>query len=241
MPERERGISVARFTELLWRTFCEQLGKIGAMPGLSAMEAALIHGWIEPQDARDPDGEIHRNDAARILHEFLRRETGEADEEDWDAAKTLKDLYDCRTCVRHVAQVYCKGIMTAKDGIFGMRDPLSQADAREAVMRAVRPSERILLKGDAETVCLTAAEAFRLAAGPDVLCIDVRTPGEYENGHPEGFVNVPLMRLLEAPAEALGDRERLILLGCDGGYRAEIAAMRLIDLGYGNVRCFGWE
>ena len=34
---------------------------------------------------------------------------------DMSGAKGLKDLYDCRVCANHIAQVYMRGIMDAKD------------------------------------------------------------------------------------------------------------------------------
>ena len=93
-----------------------------------------------------------------------------------------------------------------------------------------------------QAISLTAAEAMEWKKeNPGLLCLDVRTKGEYDLGHPEGFVSYPLMRLLEAPMEVCTDRERPILAGCDGGYRSEIAAARLKDVGYANVAFYGWE
>lgn len=75
------------------------------------LEYGRQRGWLEPQDLLEAEKPLIRRQAARILHEFLRKECGEADEADWGSAGKLADLYDCRVCVNHVAQVYAKGIM----------------------------------------------------------------------------------------------------------------------------------
>ncbi len=75
------------------------------------LEYGRQRGWLDPQDLLEAEKPLLRRQAARILHEFLRKECGEADEADWGSAGELADLYDCRVCVNHVAQVYAKGIM----------------------------------------------------------------------------------------------------------------------------------
>jgi len=244
-----------RFAELLWQEFGRRFDRAGEFlvsddatrePLSQVMQIALRHGWMTPEDAALPKEPLRRNEAARILHEFLRRELGEADEENWDAAKSLKDLYDCRTCVAHVAQVYCKGIMEARGEAFGMREEVSDEEANLIAGRAVWTENR-LKPQKAETVRrregeqnpakrVTKREAAALMAErKDLLCIDVRTAGEYGAGHLEGFVNLPLMKLLEEPWKVSENKNRPILLGCDGGYRSEIAARCLEDEGYGLI------
>ena len=79
-----------------------------------------------------------------------------------------------------------------------------------------------------------SAVAF-LEDHPDIVHIDVRTAFEYANGHPQGAVNLPLMQLLEHPETVCEDRNACVLLGCDGGYRSEMAAECLKAAGYGRV------
>ena len=68
----------------------------------------------------------------------------------------LQDLFDCRTCVNHVAQMYTKGIMTAYTNrnasedlgqentlIFGMHRGVEEAQAEEMLKRAFQPHLRI--------------------------------------------------------------------------------------------------
>lgn len=69
---------------------------------------------IDNQDYLHPDDYITRRAAARIIHHTLLYLLDEIDENDITPANILVDLYDCRTCVLHIAQVYCKKIMEAK-------------------------------------------------------------------------------------------------------------------------------
>jgi len=74
-------------------------------------EFARQRGWLEEQDMLLWNRGIERRQAARIIHEFLRIEFLIPDLRDWSNAKKLKDLYDCRVCAKHVAQVVERGIM----------------------------------------------------------------------------------------------------------------------------------
>lgn len=69
---------------------------------------------IDNQDYLHPDDYITRKAAARIIHHTLLYLLDEIDVSDIRPANVLVDLYDCRTCVLHIAQVYCKGIMRSK-------------------------------------------------------------------------------------------------------------------------------
>ena len=67
--------------------------------------------------------------------------------------------------------------------------------------------------------------AAELAAPGAPAVVDVRAPGEYEGGHIEGALLVPLDRL----EEELGriPRDRPFVVQCQGGYRSSIAASLL--------------
>ncbi len=69
---------------------------------------------IDNQDYLHPDDYITRKAAARIIHHTLLYLLDEIDISDIRNASVLADLYDCRTCVLHIAQVYCKGIMGSR-------------------------------------------------------------------------------------------------------------------------------
>lgn len=81
-----------------------------------------------------------RRHIAASVHNYLLNTLHEEDEENWDAAKDLQDLYDCKACVMHIAQVYTKGIMPAADEsqkIFGTRQPITQEELKEIVTRVL--------------------------------------------------------------------------------------------------------
>ena len=267
------AVSHREFVELLWRAF---LG--GRKEWADGMEAALRHGWLQPQDLAVCEEPIRRNAVARILHEFLLRELGEDDEKSWGKARELKDLYDCRTCVNHVAQAVCKGIMLPEGLVFGMQRTISRREAKDMIERALVPEKRVAqFAGDAPMNGASAEGSERDKAGRALACkaegmegnagsmadaarrlskeeaqtllqsgerlsfYDVRTKGEYDRSHWEGARNLPLLQLLADPTLAGEDPDVLILLGCDGGYRSEMAARCLSQAGYQRVRYFGWE
>ena len=85
-----------------------------------------------------------------------------------------------------------------------------------------------------------------LAANSDAVYIDVRTEGEFANGHPQGAVNIPVA--FPDPArgmtvntdfvkvvEANFPREKKIIVGCQAGPRSTAAANMLQQAGYQDV------
>ena len=67
--------------------------------------------WIEEQDLINKDKQIDRRNAARILHMYIQNEMDIKDFKDITPAYVLKDLFDCRVCANHIAQVYLRGLM----------------------------------------------------------------------------------------------------------------------------------
>ncbi len=72
-------------------------------------------GWLEEEDELYPDRDISRKNVARILHMYLLKVSMVPDLPYISLASALKDLYDCMICANHVAQVYLRGIMDAKN------------------------------------------------------------------------------------------------------------------------------
>lgn len=56
---------------------------------------------------------LTRKLCAKIIHLFLQKELGEKDEITTQNAMKLRDIFDCKVCAVHIAQVYEKGIMDA--------------------------------------------------------------------------------------------------------------------------------
>ena len=91
-----------------------------------------FRGWLEDQDERYPDAVLNRQSAARILHQFLRLECGLPDLADISPALKLRDLYTCRACAEHIAQIYTRGLMQQTDELmfFNHLAPLTKTEAQ---------------------------------------------------------------------------------------------------------------
>jgi hydroxyacylglutathione hydrolase len=78
----------------------------------------------------------------------------------------------------------------------------------------------------ARTERITAGSLAEAGTGPNApLVIDVRAPGEWEAGHIDGAVNLPLSRLADELDALPADRQLVVY--CASGYRSGIAASLL--------------
>ena len=103
-------ISIGDFVGLLvekWR------GK--SLENSEILRYGHFRGWLEDSDERQSQFPLNRQTAARIIHQFLRIECNFQDLPDITPATVLKDLYNCRVCANHIAQVYTLGIMDAQE------------------------------------------------------------------------------------------------------------------------------
>ena len=91
--------------ELCQRTGIEYAGVFGR---------GRKEGWLDAEDEVFKDKTITRKNVARICHMYLLKVMNVADL-DMSGAGKLKDLYDCRICANHIAQVYLRGIMDARN------------------------------------------------------------------------------------------------------------------------------
>lgn len=78
-----------------------------------------------------------------------------------------------------------------------------------------------------------------LEEGREFVLLDVRTPEEYEEGHIEGAINIPLKNLSYDVENEIEDKETMIYLYCRSGVRVITAGQILQDLGYENVYNMG--
>lgn len=89
--------------------------------------------------------------------------------------------------------------------------------------------------------------------GEGYTYVDVRTEAEFEDGHPEGAVNVPFMlqgpggmspnpAFLDAMKASFPTSSKLVL-GCKSGNRSAKARAALLEAGYADVldQRAGWE
>ncbi len=73
-----------------------------------------------------------------------------------------------------------------------------------------------------------------------VTIVDVRTQGEYDQGHIRNAILIPNESITtEEKPELLPDKEATILVYCRSGNRSAQAARKLVALGYTNIYDFG--
>ena len=203
-----------------------------------------------------------RQNAAKTVHEWLKRVRLEPDEPDIEAALRLRDIYDCHACVERVAQVYVKGIMTARGGLFGMKEEINEREALEIAERASDPAKRVRVGGVIAQVAAAGVLADERRTkivdepvrqpddepSPQLddgvtaydLIIDVRSAEEYAVGHRKGAVNVPLAEFLADPVAFVTDKDKKILFVCQKGIKSRIAAEAAIRHGFWKV-CYAGE
>lgn len=123
-------ITVGEFVEMLW-TECGGDSECragtecgGAAPGEGSAASLTLsellryghfRGWLEDSDERHPESLLNRQTAARIIHQFMVVELQVHDIADISAAEKLQDLYTCRVCANHIAQVYMRGMFKAQE------------------------------------------------------------------------------------------------------------------------------
>ncbi len=85
---------------------------------------------------------------------------------------------------------------------------------------------------------ITADEAKEMMVEGNLI-VDVRTEKEYNEGHIEGALLVPLADIEAGKLELLPDKEQVLLVYCRSGNRSMTASEILIEEGYTNVYDFG--
>jgi rhodanese-related sulfurtransferase len=90
---------------------------------------------------------------------------------------------------------------------------------------------------DAARVAALDVPAARelMRTNPDVLLVDVRTPGEYETAHIAGSINLPLDRVDAHLRRIVNDAGGRMVLVCQAGGRATQAQQKLTDAGLADV------
>lgn len=73
----------------------------------------------------------------------------------------------------------------------------------------------------------------------DPVWIDVRSAGEFADGHIEGAHNIPHTEIVKGIVGLKLDKDAEILLYCRSGRRATFALEQLHEQGYTNVRNLG--
>ena len=93
---------------------------------------------------------------------------------------------------------------------------------------------------EASFVNITAEKAKQLMdTEENYIILDVRTQEEYDQGHIPGAILIPDNRIDADAEKVLTDKNQLILVYCRSGRRSKLAADRLVQLGYTNIKEFG--
>lgn len=196
---------------------------------------AMAKGIAEDYDFVHKDREISRRQVARIVHDTLRIELHEKDEDDWMAAKDLKDLYSCRTCVQHVSQVYVKGIVEPdKLNVYNVDGHMTHAEAADVLTKMMDPTKRkpksVEKKKGANPLSPEQARSI-LTEQKTAVLLDVRTHEDHQRGHLAESISVPLDEVKQVQYE----KDTPIVLYCNIGYKSHLAAELLVEAGYTQV------
>ncbi|HZK59610.1 MAG TPA: rhodanese-like domain-containing protein [Cryobacterium sp.] len=80
---------------------------------------------------------------------------------------------------------------------------------------------------------ITADELERTAAAENAVIVDVRNPGERDQGFIPGTIHIPLAQIARRHREL--DGAAALIIHCAGGWRSSVAASMLRERGYANV------
>lgn len=128
-------------------------------------------------DFAKPDDILERRTAAHIIHYILLNILKETDEQDITMAFELKDIYECKVCLQHIAQVYLKGIMPADGNTFGVRNLVNEVEAKEIACRIFDKASRIrpevdMPKGSVSVLTEEGLKKLIKECNPLILDID---------------------------------------------------------------------
>lgn len=207
-------------------------------------------GILEEKDVTFASEYIVKRDAARIMHEFLKRILNEKDTDDYKEALLLKDIYDCHICVNHIAQVYSKGIMEAEnkeeDLIFNNNKSVTYEETLEYASRVFDPSlrnKRSNIDRKVSVGKIRYREAIEKSReDSSYVIIDVRPKSVIEKTGYRFTYQIPFTEIAREGKKALGDLyspQATFLLYCENGYLSEVAANALFLDGVDKVCYFG--
>lgn len=92
---------------------------------------------------------------------------------------------------------------------------------------------------NSSVIKITAKEAKVEIDKGDVIILDVRSKEEYNSGHIENSILIPVNDIEKEAENILKDKEQKILVYCRSGNRSSQASKLLVKMGYTNVYDFG--
>lgn len=75
----------------------------------------------------------------------------------------------------------------------------------------------------------------RLDSDEAIILVDVRNKEEFDSGHIEGAVLLPVDQIQKNAAEVFPDKDAIYFVYCRSGSRSGAATAMMVDLGYQNV------
>lgn len=92
------------------------------------------------------------------------------------------------------------------------------------------------LKRNSSVINVSAQEAHDIITkSKDILILDVRTPGEFSNGHIPGAINIPHNILPVRLNELDKFKDKTIIVHCEAGGRSASAVRILEQNGFKNI------
>lgn len=215
----------------------ELIDLAGTITGLGRDEM-IVNGIVTQQDIVSENEPARRMDAARIFHVILRDYVGEKDEDDWSGAFALKDIYDCHTCVGHIAQVYAKGIMEDRGEVFGNAEPLSGDELKIIFARLFdrnlrQPPAPIQISYNKWSLSEYSEYSKK---GENHTFIDLRDEAEV-NSNPvaKDCIRLSLKSLEQNPYVFSNNVNDNIFILCGKGYKSALGARILKRAGFKHV------
>ncbi|MGI6174742.1 MAG: rhodanese-like domain-containing protein [Christensenellales bacterium] len=97
----------------------------------------------------------------------------------------------------------------------------------------------MLFKGNKAYRSISMSEAVEeLMKDKTVRLLDVRTQGEYRQGHIPGSINLPANRASEI-TQLVPDKNTRLFVYCQSGGRSQMACEQLTKLGYSEITSIG--
>lgn len=137
--------------------------------------------------------------------------------------------------------------------VSGTKGPLTKKKLLEGVEAAMQQSEQIK-----ETVAtpsnfnpswcamepayvkITAEDAKRMMGEfEEYILLDVRTQQEYDDKHIDNATLLPYDQIAAKAETVIPDKKAVVFVYCRSGRRSEIAARKLVEMGYNHVYDFG--
>ena len=137
--------------------------------------------------------------------------------------------------IRKAAALCLIALATFAFSACGMAEPMEKPMEKPAASASASQSS-----AGAQYHKISPQEAKeRMDKNAKVIILDVRTKGEYAEGHIKNAILVPNESIGTEPPKELPDKNAEILVYCRSGNRSRQASEKLVKMGYTNVYDFG--